>query len=127
VYYILSTSRAATLLDPALDMPSLRAVQSVYALPWGSTECICPPLGVQAEKQRERILDRFGNARFSPADRDVCLHMALTRETLSQMGEILSLMRENCLGPSTSNPLQCTKLPASIQQSMWAKVKSYRR
>ena len=26
---------------------------------------------------------------------------------------------------STTNPLQCTKLPASIQQSMWAKVKSY--
>ena len=25
--------------------PSLGAVQSVYALPWGSTECICPPLG----------------------------------------------------------------------------------
>jgi len=33
-------------------------------------------------------------------------------------------MRENCLGPSTSNPLQCTKHPALIQQSMWAKVKS---
>ena len=27
-------------------------------------------------------------------------------------------------GPS-SNPLQCTKLPASIQQSIWAKVQSY--
>jgi len=56
-----------------------------------------------------------------------CLHMALTRETLSQMGEILSLMRETLAvsGPSTSNPLQCTKLPASIQQSIWAKVKSY--
>ena len=28
-------------------------------------------------------------------------------------------------GPSTSNPLQRTKLPASIQQSIWAKVQSY--
>ena len=33
--------------------------------------------------------------------------------------------RDAASGPSASNPLKCTKLPASIQQSMWAKVISY--
>ena len=71
----------------------------------------------KSQKQRERILDRFGKAKLSLVEHgvSVCASSTDEREPLA----------DNRAGPSTSNPLQRTKLPASIQQSMWAKVQSY--
>ncbi len=62
---------------------------------------------------RKRVLDRFGNAKLEHDD--VCLP--------SDEGEPVADKRHT---ESSSNPLQSTKLPASIQQSMChAKVQSY--
>ena len=74
----------------------------------------------KSQKQRDRILDRFGKAKLSQADRDVSTSAHGTDETDPFTDE-----RDAASGPSTSNPLKCTKLPALIQESMWAKVYSY--
>lgn len=65
------------------------------------------------QEQRERILDRFGKAKLSQPEQDAC----------SPVPNFVADERDN--EPSTSNPLQHTKLPVAIQQSMWAKVQSY--
>ena len=90
--------------------------------------------GVQAkdwfkknQKQREHILDRFGKAKLSPTAYGVGVsaHGTDERDPFTD-GEVSFIdERDAVSGPSSSNPLQCTKLPASIQQSMWAKVISY--
>ena len=65
------------------------------------------------EKQRTRILDRFGSAKLESycpqAEDDVSQRAASPGQD----------------SPSTSNPLRCTRLPSSTQYSMWAKVQSY--
>ena len=82
------------------------------------------------QKQRDRILDHFGKAKLSQADRDVGTSSHGTQETdpftdERDIDERDIDERDAASGPSTSNPLKCTKLPASIQQSMWAKVISF--
>ena len=78
----------------------------------------------KSQKQRHRILDHFGKAKLSQADRDVDTSACGTDERDPFIDE-----RDNEIDaasdPSTSNPLKFTKLPASIQQSMWAKVLLY--
>ena len=74
----------------------------------------------KSQKQRERILDRFGKAKLSPAEHAVGISVHGTDER-----EPFGDKRDPDPGPSNSNPLQRTKLPASIQQSIWAKVQSY--
>ena len=67
------------------------------------------------QKQRERILQKFANAKLIAVDQaeqdDVSLEVP--SDVIDQDG------------PSTSNPLACTKLPTSIQYSMWAKILVY--
>ena len=60
----------------------------------------------KSQKQRERILYRFGKAKLSPVKHgfSVCAPGTDEREQLA----------DDIAGPSTSNPLQHTKLPASI-------------
>ena len=73
-------------------------------------------------------MDRFGKAKLSQADRDVGTSSRGTDETdpfTDERDNERDDERDAASGPSTSNPLKCTKLPASIQQSMWAKVTSY--
>ena len=81
----------------------------------------------KSQKQRERILDRFGKAKLSPAEHDVSVPTCCTdaREPFTDKRCPFTDMRDADSSPSTSNPLQCTKIPLSIQHSMWSKVQSY--
>lgn len=63
------------------------------------------------QKQRERILQRFANAELKAVDQAVSFEVPL--DVIDQDG------------PSTSNPLACTKLPTSIQHSKWVKGQAY--
>ena len=69
----------------------------------------------KSQKQWERILQRFANAELIAVDQAEQDNVSL---------EVPSDVIDED-GPSTSNPLACTKLPTSIQYSMWAKVQAY--
>ena len=78
----------------------------------------------KSQKQRDRILDRFGKAKLLAVP-DTSTSTTVTGEKDSFTDEGNSSYHDETDEPCTSNPLQCTKLPQSIQQSMWAKVQSY--
>ena len=82
------------------------------------------------EKQQGRILQRFANAEVREENLHICMDTEMP-STASKTGSTdhkedatESQMCDSDM-PSTSNPLQSTKLPAGLQQSMWNKVQSY--
>ena len=68
----------------------------------------------KSQKQRDRILDRFGKAKLSQADCDVGTSAHGTDETDPFTDERDVDERDAASGPSTSNPLKCTKLPSTV-------------
>ena len=69
--------------------------------PYKSYEVTSKEWFKKSEKQRERVLQRFAKAELTTGD---------------------SVDQD---GASTSNPLSCTKIDASIQSAMWAKAQRY--
>ena len=78
------------------------------------------------EKQRGRILQRFANTEVREENLHICMDFEIPF-TASKTGSTdhKEDATESQMCDSTSNPLQSTKLPAGLQQSMWNKVQSY--